>query len=173
MPRRREMPIRFELPPIASGADLPAAFAAIREALAEGAVERATAMLGRPYRLTGRVVRGAGRGRQIGFGTANLADVETLIPANGVYAGRTRLGNAVHAAAIHIGPNPTFGEDARKLEVHLLDYAGGELYNKQVSVDLLARVRGTQTFANVESLRTQLEHDLAEVRRIAALAGIG
>lgn len=144
----------------------------IRDALAEGGVEQAAAMLGRPYRLRGRVVRGAGRGRQLGFGTANLADVETLIPANGVYAGKCRVGEDVYAAAMHIGPNPTFGEDARKLEVHLLDYAGGDLYDAELSIDLLARVRGTQTFANVEALRARLELDLAEVRRIAALAGL-
>jgi riboflavin kinase/FMN adenylyltransferase len=158
------------VPPI-SVLDRLVSSSAIREAMTEGAVEQACAMLGRPYRLTGRVVRGAGRGRQLGFGTANLAEVETLIPANGVYAGKCRVGSDVHAAAMHIGPNPTFGEEARKLEVHLLDYAGGELYDARLSVDLLARVRGTLTFPNAEVLRMQLELDLAEVRRIAAIAG--
>jgi riboflavin kinase/FMN adenylyltransferase len=158
-------------PPVSVNGQLVSS-SAIRKALMAGAVEPASAMLGYLYRLTGHVVRGAGRGRQIGFGTANLADVGTLIPANGVYAGRSRVGDRLHAAAIHIGPNPTFGEDARKLEVHLLDYAGGNLYDSQLSVDLLARVRGTETFANVDALRARLELDVAEVRRIAAIAGI-
>jgi riboflavin kinase/FMN adenylyltransferase len=157
-------------PPVSVNGQLVSS-SAIREALTAGAIEQSSAMLGRPYRLTGRVVRGAGRGRQLGFGTANLAEVGTLIPANGVYAGRCRVEDRPHAAAIHIGPNPTFGENARKLEVHLLDYAGGDLYDSQLSVDLLARVRGTETFANVDALRARLELDIAEVRRIAAIAG--
>ena len=167
-----EAGVSVTIAPAVSVLDRLVSSSAIREALAEGAVEQATAMLGRPFRLTGRVMRGAGRGRQIGFGTANLAAVGTLIPANGVYAGRCRVGDDIYTAAIHIGPNPTFGEDARKLEVHLLDYAGGELYEALLSVDLLARVRGTQTFANVDALRARLELDIAEVRRIAAIAGI-
>lgn len=156
-------------PLVSAGGELVSS-SAVRNALAEGAVERGAAMLGRPYRLTGRVVRGAGRGGQLGFGTANLGDVATLIPADGVYAATCRARDAVYVAAMHIGPNPTFGENARKLEVHLLDYAGGELYDAELSVDLLARVRGTQTFTSVEEFRARLERDLAEVRRIASIA---
>ena len=66
---------------------------------------------------------------------------------------------------MHIGPNPTFGEAAQKVEVHLIDFDGGELYGEELSVDLLARVRGTQSFGSVEALQAQLAEDIAAVRR--------
>ena len=100
---------------------------AIRKAVTEGRLSDAVSMLGHPYRLRGRVVAGASRGSEIGFPTANLADVETLLPADGVYAGVGRVGGARYAAAVHLGSNPTFGESERKLEVHLIDYSGPAL----------------------------------------------
>lgn len=152
--------------PVSAGDQLVSS-SAIRSDLAAGEFDRARTMLGHPYRLTGVVVRGAGRGRRLGFGTANLSDIRVLLPMGGVYAGRSRVAGVDYAAAVHIGPNPTFGEAAQKVEVHLIDFAGVDLYGEELSVDLLARVRGTQSFATVEALRAQLTEDIAAVRRVS------
>lgn len=139
----------------------------IRRAIAAGRIGEAVAMLGHPYRLSGVVERGAGRGQSIGFATANLHEVPVLIPADGVYAAVATLGDQRYPAAVHVGPNPTFGEGGRKLEVHLIGYAGGPLYGTRLSADLVDRIRDTMRFAGVEVLRGQLEED---VRRAAELA---
>ncbi len=139
---------------------------AIRAAVNAGRLREAVEMLGHPYRLTGRVGRGAARGRTLGFPTANLAGVTTLLPPDGVYAGSMRLAGETFAAAAHIGPNITFGEADRKLEVHLLDYDGGDLYERTLSVDLLDRVRDTMKFPGPEALQRQLQADVQRVREV-------
>src|SRR5262249_58260238 len=101
----------------------------IRRALVSGDVEEATRLMGRPHRMRGMVGRGAGRGAGLGFPTANLVEIDTLIPADGVYAARAfvdGLGPS-YPAACNIGPNPTFGEQGRKVEAHLLGYSA-DLY---------------------------------------------
>ncbi len=142
----------------------------IRELISAGELGPAVDMLGHPYRLEGRVVQGEKRGRMLGVPTANLAEIPTLIPAGGVYAGRSWVEGIPCAAAVHIGPNPTFGEDRQKVEVHLLDQSC-DLYGRALAVDLLNRIRGTRTFANAEELKAQIEQDLAEVRRAANAVG--
>jgi riboflavin kinase/FMN adenylyltransferase len=99
----------------------------------------------------------------LGFPTANLSDLQTVIPGLGVYAGRTDIDGRSHAAAIHIGPNPTFGEAALKVEVHVLDFAG-DLYDRTLSVDFLRRLRDVRRFDSVDDLRNQLAQDVAAVR---------
>ncbi|MDA1212380.1 MAG: riboflavin kinase, partial [Planctomycetota bacterium] len=100
---------------------------------------------------------------------ANLTESETLIPADGVYAGKVVFENGSRfAAAVHIGANPTFNQAERKVEVHLLGFSG-DIYGHSLSVDLLDRVRGTQKFADVEELKSQLHRDLAHVREIVTL----
>jgi riboflavin kinase/FMN adenylyltransferase len=147
---------------------------AIRAAVNAGRMREAVEMLGHPYRLTGRVERGAARGRTLGFPTANLAGVTTLLPPNGVYAGLVQPsgGGKPYAAAAHLGPNATFGESARKLEVHLLDYDGGgeagELYDQTLAVDLLDRVRDTMKFPGPEALQRQLKADVERVRELVS-----
>jgi riboflavin kinase/FMN adenylyltransferase len=88
----------------------------------------------------------------------------------GVYAGRCAVDGQTYAAAIHLGPNPTFAEERTKVEVHLLDFAG-DLYGRVLDVDFLARVRPVQKFASVDALRAQLERDVASVRKLAAAVG--
>lgn len=135
----------------------------IRTAISEGQMAEAVQMLGYCYQIQGRVVRGARRGQTIGFPTANLADVDVMVPAPGVYAGRAITGGTSHDAAIHIGPNPTFGETVRKIEVHLLDFTG-DLYDQLLSVEFVDRIRGTRRFESADQLATQLHQDIAEVR---------
>ncbi len=138
----------------------------VRQAIAAGKMEQAAELLGRPYSISGIVSPGAQRGRQLGFPTANLGDIRVLLPPDGVYAGRALVADGRRAAAIHIGPNVTFGEDARKVEVHLLDFSG-DLYGQELEVTLLQQVRGIRKFEGSEALRAQLETDIAAVRNIA------
>jgi riboflavin kinase/FMN adenylyltransferase len=136
----------------------------IRALLNAGEVAGAAAMLGRPHRATGVVVEGAGRGRTIGFPTANIEHVPTLLPAQGVYAARCFVDGVSHAAAVNLGPNPTFAEQSLKFEVHILDFAG-DLYGKSIDVDYIARIRDVVEFESVEQLKQQLGADVKEVRR--------
>lgn len=138
---------------------------AIRRAISAGHLKEAVAMLGHPYRLTGTVEAGAQRGAGLGFPTANLGGVATLMPADGVYAGRCEVDSQSYAAAVHLGPNPTFDDGTRKLEVHLLDFSG-DLYGRSLSVDLTDRVRDTMRFADVAALRQQLTIDITTIRRL-------
>jgi riboflavin kinase/FMN adenylyltransferase len=142
----------------------------IRAALQAGDVRAATELLGRPYHLSGQVRPGQRRGNTIGFPTANLHDITTLIPADGVYAVRVPLGDKVWAGAANIGPNPTFGENARKVEVHLIGFAG-DLYEATLTVEFLERLRDTRSFAGVEQLVEQLHRDVAEAKRIGESGG--
>jgi riboflavin kinase/FMN adenylyltransferase len=139
----------------------------IRSLVAQGQVEEARQLLTRPYRMRGMVVHGAGRGRKLGFPTANLEQIGTLLPGEGIYAGRTTVDGRVHPAAINLGPNPTFGEGALKVEVHLLDYEGW-LYDRVIEVDFLARLRDCARFDSVEDLLNQMSRDLHRTRQIAA-----
>jgi len=137
----------------------------IRQALGEGKIESANQWLGYPYRLEGKVVEGARRGRQLGFPTANLSQVPVLIPAEGVYAGHAATAMGTHQAAIHIGPNPTFGDQDRKIEVHLLDYQG-DLYGQGLTVELVARLRGIFRFDDAAALQKQLQQDIDLARQL-------
>lgn len=143
----------------------PVSSSRVRDALMEGNLTEATELLGRNYRLSGVVGTGAKRGRTIGFPTANLGQVETLLPGNGVYAVRVETPAGRFGGAAHIGPNATFGEDVRQVEVYLLDFAG-DLYGQTLNVEFIAKLRGTQKFAGVDALIEQMRKDVAEARRL-------
>jgi riboflavin kinase/FMN adenylyltransferase len=136
----------------------------VRSLLGEGKVAEAAEMLGRPYRLRGTVGRGQKRGKALGFPTANLAGIQTLIPRDGVYSARVALEGKDWRAAINVGANPTFGEVERKVEVHLIGFEG-DLYGKELAVDFLDRLRETRKFSGVEELVAQLRRDVAEAAR--------
>jgi riboflavin kinase / FMN adenylyltransferase len=138
----------------------------VRAALMTGDVTTAAGLLGRPYSIRGVVEAGAKRGRTIGFPTANLGGVHTLVPKDGVYAVRVRLGDRVCPAAANVGPNPTFGEDAKKIEVHLIDFSG-DLYGRELRVEFVRRLRDTRPFAGVNELVEQLKQDVVAVRAIS------
>lgn len=136
----------------------------VRELLTEGNVEAANELLTEPYQIAGIVVRGSARGREIGFPTANLSEITTLLPGAGVYACRVRVdAHRVLDAAAHIGPNPTFAEARHKVEVHLLDFSA-DLYGNLLEVDFIARVRGVIRFPSTAALMSQLEQDVQEIR---------
>jgi riboflavin kinase/FMN adenylyltransferase len=139
----------------------------VRKLLEGGKVEEASRLLTRPYRLRGMVTHGASRGHRLGFPTANVDAIDTLLPAAGVYAGRSWLPDgSASASAISIGPNPTFGEHALKVEVHLIDWHG-TLYSEPLEVDFLARLRDIQRFDGIEELKMQLQQDIEQARSIA------
>ncbi len=137
----------------------------VRKLIAEGHVEEARRLLTEPYRIRGMVVHGAGRGAKIGFATANINAIDTLLPAVGVYAGRGFVNNSVWPAAINIGPNPTFGGAELKVEAHLLDWDDSPLYGQPLEIDFLTRLRGVERFADVDALMQQLNRDIASARR--------
>jgi len=151
----------------------------VREALAAGDVEQAARVLGRPHRLRGLVVHGDARGRELGFPTANLAqDAAGMVPADGVYAGwlrrtRTADGAPVVAgeplpAAVSIGTNPTFDGVQRRVEAYVLDRTDLDLYDEEVALDLVARLRPTLRFESVDQLLVQMHDDVARVRDVLA-----
>ena len=137
----------------------------IRELICKRSLRQATELLGHPYRMTGVVKRGAGRGAGLGFPTANLADIATLLPAHGVYAGHTMLDGQRFPVAVSIGPNPTFGEHREKIECHI-DGFSGDLYDKVLKVDLLSEIRPLQSFDSIESLVKQICHDVEMARAL-------
>lgn len=138
----------------------------IRTAIAHGDLDAAARWLGRSYGIRGRVVRGAGRGRTIGVPTVNLEppDPRKLLPPDGVYAVRVTLGTGQrYDGMMNQGPRPTFGEQARALEIHLFDF-DGELYGETVAVAWVRRLRDVQAFASREALVAQLERDRQAAR---------
>lgn len=137
----------------------------IRDALTRGDVLAAKRWLGRPYAIRGIVETGAQRGRTIGFPTANLGQIDTMIPQAGVYGVRVSTPQGVYLGAANIGPNPTFGEQQPKFEVHVLDFAG-DLYGTELTVVFMERLRDVQTFPNVQDLIQQLELDVQQVRNL-------
>lgn len=138
----------------------------VRDALVAGDVRVAGDLLNRFYQIRGTVTEGAKRGRTIGFPTANLVDVPTLLPAEGVYAVRVCLGTSSWPGAANIGPNPTFGENARKIEVHLIGFAG-DLYGRSLRVEFTDRLRGTRKFNSVDELVAQMRLDVERARALA------
>ncbi len=139
----------------------------IREAICEGRVEDAARLLGRPFRLAGRVVVGDRRGHRIGFATANLQIWEGhAYPKAGVYAGRAQVGGESLPAAINIGVRPTVTTQAQMvIEAHLLDFAG-DLYDQELSLDFEARLRDEIKFDSLEQLVAQVGKDIARVRQM-------
>jgi riboflavin kinase/FMN adenylyltransferase len=146
----------------------PVSSSRVRLALQRGEVAAVTVCLGRPYRLTGLVGTGQRRGASLGFPTANLERMETAIPADGVYAVRVERKGKTWPGAANIGPNPTFGENARKVEVHLIGFEGN-LYGEVVSLDFIERLRDTRPFGSVNELIAQLRTDIEQARGMVEL----
>lgn len=140
----------------------------IRQALRDGAVEQAARYLGRPFRLPGRVIEGAKRGRTLGIPTANLEiDEERAFPAIGVYACRAQHAAGTSLAVVNIGFRPTFdpSDGKPKVEAHLLDFSG-DLYGSTLTLDFIARLRPEMKFPNIEALLAQIKQDIASARQI-------
>ena len=137
---------------------------AVREALAAGEMETVNRLLGRPFDLHGPVVRGAERGRTIGFPTANIAiGADLALPSFGVYITRAFLGESSYESITNIGQRPTFDEDRPTIETHILDF-DADCYEQQLRIELLSRVRDEMKFDSVEALKTQIGIDAQTAR---------
>jgi riboflavin kinase / FMN adenylyltransferase len=132
---------------------VPISASRIRAAIRAGDVESAAHALGRPYSLRGTVQKGDGRGRELGFPTANLLldDPLKLLPADGIYAVRTVIDGAARDALLHLGPRPTFDSAAVTMEVYVLDF-DADLYGRSLEVSFCARIRGVEHFGSADAL---------------------
>lgn len=146
---------------------IPIRSSVLRGMIAGGAVEEAHRLLGRPYALSGTVVRGHQLGRALGFPTANLAPpLGILVPGAGVYAGRAHVGGSSCRAAISIGTNPTVVDaGARTVEAFLLDGFAADIYGETLTLEFLHYLRAHVKFPDLETLIAQMNHDVAETQR--------
>ena len=138
----------------------------IREAIRSGSLDFASQMLGRPYSLAGRVIRGDQLGRQLGFPTANLDAAGLALPPNGIYAAHaTVVGQATYQAVVNIGCRPTLQQPAPQLcvEAHLLDFTGN-LYGEEIEVVFAEKLRDERKFPTTAELRDQIARDITEAR---------
>ena len=133
----------------------------IRQALAEGNMEKVTRLLGRPFSLQGKVARGERRGTEIGFPTVNLdVDAKMALPPDGVYATRAYVEGQEFQATTNIGKRPTFGDNnKRTIESFILNY-NQDLYGKEVKIEIIQRLREEKHFDNVEELKKQIAEDV-------------
>jgi riboflavin kinase/FMN adenylyltransferase len=162
----RELGFRVDVVPpiVAEGAAVSSS--RIRTLLLEGCVREARACLGRPYSIRGIVVRGDGRGRGLGFPTANLrvSERDKLVPPAGIYAVRGVLKSGAYTGALHLGPRPTFKGSPPTIELHLLDFER-DIYGEEVRVDFVEHLRNIEPFSTVEALVQQIRSDVTEAKR--------
>ncbi|MFD5542736.1 bifunctional riboflavin kinase/FAD synthetase [Streptomyces sp. NPDC127079] len=153
----------------AAGGGEPFSSTLTRRLVAEGDMAGAREILGRPHRVEGVVVRGAQRGRELGFPTANVETLpHTAIPADGVYAGFLHAQGEVMPAAISVGTNPQFDGTERTVEAYAIDRVGLDLYGLHVAVDFLAFVRGQARFDSLDALLEQMAEDVKRCRELVA-----
>jgi riboflavin kinase/FMN adenylyltransferase len=142
---------------------------AIRAELAQGDVGGAAQMMGHWWRVSGKVIGGAGRGTGLGFPTANLKLPRDVALGHGIYAVRIHLGEHVYQAAAYLGTRPTFDDGDPVLELFLFDFAGN-LYGREIEVEFIEFVRPDAKFASIEALQEQMAQDTARAREILAAA---
>jgi riboflavin kinase / FMN adenylyltransferase len=138
---------------------VPVSSSLIRWLITQGRVRDAAICLGRPYSVSGKVIEGHRRGRTIGVPTANLAIHNHLIPADAVYAGRCIIDEVSYAAAVSIGNLPTFGDSGRQIEAHLIGFSG-DLYGRELRVELLDWLREQRRYESVDALKAQIVVDI-------------
>ena len=136
----------------------------IRAALQRGNLPSAARLLGRPYSIRGEVVRGAGRGRTLGFPTANVKTDRPLGLPAGVYVCQVTVATRQHQAVVNVGFRPTFGETELAVEAHVLDFTG-DLYDERVTLTFVRRLRDEKKFPSIDALRQQIALDVAAARR--------
>ena len=147
------------------GRTTPISSTVIRRLIQMGHMETAENLLGRPFALTGTIVPGDRRGRTIGFATANmLIPINMAIPPDGVYITELWWDGKGHPAMTNIGDNPTFENQYRRIETHVLDW-DADLYGKEVSLRFRKRLRGEKTFATADDLVAQMKKDEAAARQ--------
>ncbi len=168
----KERGFDVEVAPLLRQKDAKVGSAAVREALARGDMETVTEQLGRHFVLRGPVVPGAERGKGLGFPTANIAVAPDLaLPSFGVYVTRAHLGEANYASVTNIGMRPTFDESRPTIETYILDF-DGDLYEHELRIELLHRLRAEKRFSDAGDLADQIQRDVAAARAYFAEAGL-
>jgi len=137
----------------------------IRRLVGEGRIDEAGALMGHPYYIDGTVIQGRGRGRELGFPTANLQTANELLPPNGVYATTVVVDGTFRAGLTNIGVRPTFGETDTAIETYVLNYSG-DLYGKPVRLAFVQRLRDERRFPDVDALKAQIEADQRRAERL-------
>jgi riboflavin kinase/FMN adenylyltransferase len=137
----------------------------IRQLIEQGSVDEVQPMLGRYHFISGKVVSGFRRGRNMGFPTANLAANTELLPGDGIYATSLQLQNRCWLSVSSVGRNPTFGEGSRTIEPFILDFVG-DIYGESVKLTFVQRIREERMFAQIEDLVTQMHEDVQAARAI-------
>jgi len=169
--RAHDIPVHLIPAVLVSGE--PVSSSRIRTALREGLVDEAARLLGRWYDLRSRDVTGSGRGRTIGFPTANLEmPPRKVLPARGVYATIADVGGRRYGSATNIGVRPTFGGTTLSVEAHLLEFQGG-LVGETMTLSFVQQIRPERTFPGPEALVRQISADVARVRELLAAVGPG
>jgi riboflavin kinase/FMN adenylyltransferase len=125
-------------------------------------------MLGRPFFLSGKVIRGHSRGGKIlGIPTANLSTQQEVIPAKGIYASLIKLPQGIYGGAVNVGVNPTFENGALSIEAHILDFTG-DLYDSDMEIHFVRRLRDERKFDSIDRLREQMNEDIEKARLITS-----
>ncbi|PIE19159.1 MAG: riboflavin biosynthesis protein RibF [Proteobacteria bacterium] len=141
----------------------------VRAAVTAGKLDVAARLLGRDHVVSGMVMRGFRRGRELGFPTANISDEATVLPPHGVYVGWAQTqDNCRHGAMINVGTRPTFDNGAVSVEAHLFNYSG-DLYGQELRVSLRQRLRGEVQFDDPDQLRIQLKKDAVDARKLLGI----
>ena len=151
-----------EVQPVTSYSNHPYKSSPIRQMILNNEFNTAIEWLGHPYLILGTVIKGEGRGKKMGFPTANLAVPQSkLIPSPGIYKGFSIINDKKMASAIYIGSKPTFSSQAPiTIEVHIIDYQGPDLYNQAIQTHLTEKIRDDQSFDSVETLCQQIQIDI-------------
>ncbi len=152
------------LPPIGVGEHIFSS-SEIRRLVRDGVVDQVVPLLGRHFSLGGRVVHGHGRGKGLGFPTANVVTDHELLPADGVYAVKVRINAGVYDGACNIGTKPTFGGEGRTIEVYLFDF-DGDLYDDNLRIFFVERLRGEESYPDPAALGVAIKRDVTRCRLI-------
>ncbi|HVL80713.1 MAG TPA: bifunctional riboflavin kinase/FAD synthetase [Actinomycetota bacterium] len=164
-----ELGFTVEVAPLVGG-DQKVSTSEVRRLVLEGDVSGAAALLGASHRIAGTVVRGDGRGREIGFPTANLEPPErTCLPAAGIYAGWWVEAGRRLPGAVYVGDKPTLEGTSTGVEIHVFDL-DEDLYGREAEIEFTTRLRGDRAFPSIDELVEQMRLDVAEARRVLASA---
>ena len=144
---------------------VPVSSTRIRRVLRQGDVKSASAMLGRPYKVIGRVVTGEGRGKLLGFPTANVEPENEVIPQNGVYATLVDIGGSLYKGVTNIGMKPTFNYTKLTVETHILDF-DRDIYGERIGLFFIERLRDEMKFDSIDMLKRAIERDVKRGRKL-------
>ena len=156
------------IPPVRANGDIVSS-TAIRRSLAEGDMEKVSRLMGRPFELHGKVVRGQGRGAGLGFPTVNLNILPgQAVPGDGVYATRAYVNDQTYPSITNVGMNPTFGNTERTIESYLIDFQNN-LYEHEVRIEFIRKMRDEIKFENAGELARQIAEDIRQTRTILGI----